>query len=76
MLSLRLERGHVSLTVASQLMGVSRQRVHQLLKAGRITGAFLIDCGDGREIWCIPRNSLNVKDKQNEQIRNPTPHTV
>jgi hypothetical protein len=76
MLSLRLERGHVSLTVASQLMGVSRQRVHQLLKAGRIAGAFLIDCGDGREIWCIPRNSLNIKDKQNEQIRNPTPHTV
>jgi predicted DNA-binding protein (UPF0251 family) len=76
MLSLRLERGHVSLTVASQLMGVSRQRVHQLLKAGRIAGAFLIDCGDGREIWCIPRNSLNVKDKQNEQIRNPTPDTV
>jgi hypothetical protein len=64
MLSLRLERGHVSLTVASQLMGVSRQRVHQLLKAGRIAGAFLIDCGDGREIWCIPRNSLNVKEKK------------
>jgi hypothetical protein len=51
------------LTVASQLMGVSRQRVHQLLKAGRIVGAFLMDCGDGREIWCIPRNSLKIKEK-------------
>jgi predicted DNA-binding protein (UPF0251 family) len=63
MIDLRLERGHVSLTVASQLMGVSRQRVHQLLKAGRIVGAFLMDCGDGREIWCIPRNSLKLKEK-------------
>lgn len=64
MIDLRLERGHVSLTVASQVMGVSRQRVHQLLKAGRIAGAFLMDCGDGREIWCIPRNSLKPKEKQ------------
>ena len=63
MIDLRLERGHVSLTVASQLMGVSRQRVHQLLKADRIVGAFLMDCGDGREVWCIPRNSLKIKEK-------------
>jgi len=63
MIDLRLERGHVSMTVASQLMGVSRQRVHQLLKSGRIVGAFLMDCGDGREIWCIPRSSLKHKEK-------------
>lgn len=64
MIDVQLDRGHVSLTVAANLLGVSRQRVHQLLKAGRIADAFLMDCGDGREIWCIPRNSLHKKEKK------------
>lgn len=66
MIDLAIQRGHISLSVASKLMGVSRQRVHQLLKAGRIAGAFLMDCGDGREIWCIPRKSIGqIERKRN-----------
>lgn len=64
MIDVQIERGHVSMSVAANLLGVSRQRVHQLLKAGRINGAFLMDCGDGREIWCVPRNSLQPKEKK------------
>ena len=64
MIDIQIKRGHVSLTVAASLMGVSRQRVHQLLKADRIAGAFLMDCGDGREVWCVPRNGLKRKEKK------------
>lgn len=60
MISLSVERGWVSATVAGRLLGVSRQRVHQLLKAGRITGAFLMDVGDGRELWCVPRDNIQA----------------
>lgn len=59
MLRLNIERGHVSATVAAGLLGVSRQRVNQLLKAGRIPGAFLMDCGDKGEVWCVPRKSID-----------------
>lgn len=58
MIELAVQRGWVSATVAAGLLGVSRQRVHQLLKAGRIPGAFLMDCGDKGEVWCIPRKEL------------------
>jgi plasmid maintenance system antidote protein VapI len=59
-IDIRIERGHVTASVAANLLGVSRQRVNQLLKQGRITGAFLMDCGDGREVWVVPRNSLDT----------------
>lgn len=69
MIEIDIERGFVSATVAASLMGVSRQRVHQLLKSGRIPGAFLMDCGDGREIWCIPRNKLDqAKQRKRKEI--------
>lgn len=58
MIDIRIERGHVTATVAAGLLGVTRQRMHQLLKAGRIHGAFLMDCGDGRELWVVPRKEL------------------
>lgn len=61
MIEITVERGYVSATVAASLLGVSRQRVHQLLKAGRIPGAFLMDCGDKGEVWCVPRNELKSK---------------
>ena len=64
MIELRIERGHVSATVAASLLGVTRQRMHQLLKAGRIPGAFLMDCGDGRELWCVPRKELKSKRRK------------
>jgi hypothetical protein len=64
MIELRIERGHVSATVAASLLGVTRQRMHQLLKAGRIPGAFLMDCGDGRELWCVPRKELKPKQRK------------
>lgn len=59
MLELRIERGFITATVAARLLGVSRQRVNQLLKAGRIDGAFLMDCGGKRELWCVPRKALD-----------------
>lgn len=58
MIEMAVQRGWVSATVAAGLLGVSRQRIHQLLKAGRIPGAFLMDCGDKGEVWCVPRKEL------------------
>lgn len=62
-IELRIQRGYVSATVAATIMGVTRQRMHQLLKAGRIRGAFLMDVGDGYERWVVPRNQLKPKQK-------------
>lgn len=61
MVGIQIQRGYVSATVAAGLMGLSRQRINQLLKAGRFEGAFLMDIGDGREMWCIPRKSLHTR---------------
>lgn len=61
MTELRILRGYVTATVAAQIEGVSRQAINQRLKAGRIKGAFLMDCGDGREIWVVPRKQLKPK---------------
>lgn len=58
MTQLSVQRGYVSATVASNLLGVSRQRVNQLLTAGSLAGSFRMDIGDGREMWCIPRKSV------------------
>lgn len=60
MIEVSIERGHVTASVAANLLGVSRQRINQLLKQGRINGAFLMDCGDGRELWVVPRRSLST----------------
>ena len=67
MIELRIERGYVTATVAAGLLGVTRQRMHQLLKAGRIRGAFLMDCGDGRELWVVPRKELKPKQRKTKQ---------
>lgn len=69
MIELRMERGFVSLTVAASLMGITRQRMHQLLKGGRIPGAFLMDCGDGQERWVVPRKELNPERIRHERIK-------
>lgn len=58
----------VSLTVAARLLGVTRQRVHQLLKAGKIPGASRMEVNGGRIVWCIPRRSLaNIKTRKQIQ---------
>ena len=64
MIEIAVERGYVSSTVAADLLGVTRQRMHQLLKAGRVRGAFLMDCGDGRERWVVPRKQLTTQLKK------------
>lgn len=64
MINIRVQRGYVTASVAARLMGVSRQRVHQLLKAGRISGAFIMDCGDGREMWVVPRKELQHRQQR------------
>lgn len=61
MIDLHVERGHVTASVAAELLGVSRQRVNQLLKAGLLQGAFQMDAGDRGEIWVIPRPSVDRK---------------
>jgi hypothetical protein len=63
MIDITVERGHVSATVAARLMGISRQRMHQLLTGGRIVGAFLMDVGDGRERWVVPRTELSQRTR-------------
>lgn len=68
MIELRIQRGYVTASVAATVMGVSRQRVHQLLTAGRIPGAFLMDCGDGREMWVVPRKELKQKRKEQSNV--------
>lgn len=67
MIELKVERGYVSATVAASLLKVSRQRMHQLLQAGRIPGAFLMDCGEGKERWCVPRKSLHKRISNQEK---------
>lgn len=58
MINVNMRRGYVSATVAAQALGVTRQRLHQLLKAGRVNGAFLMDTGGGKERWVVPRQSV------------------
>lgn len=58
MIEIRIERGHVSLGVAAQILGVSRQRMHQLLQAGRCPNAVLVDYGTKRPMWAIPRTDI------------------
>lgn len=41
-------RGYVPVVVAAEMLGVSRQRVHQLLQAGLLSGIKV-----GRQIWII-----------------------
>lgn len=60
------ELGHVSATVAASIMGVSRQRMHQLLKEGRIKGAFLLDTGKGKTRWVVPREALTQRKQKHE----------
>lgn len=64
MIELRVQRGYVTATVAAQIEGVSRQALNQRLNAGRVPGAFLMDCGDGRELWVVPRKSLKQKQRK------------
>ena len=68
MTELRIQRGYVTASVAAKLEGVSRQAINQRLKAGRIKGAFLMDCGDGREIWVVPRKQLNIKQENDDDM--------
>lgn len=54
--------GHVSMREAARIAGVSRQRIHQLLKQGRIPGAFMMECGKNRNVWVIPKGSVKPKE--------------
>ena len=63
MIRIEIVRGHVSLGVAAQMLGVTRQRMHQLLQAGRCPNAILVDHGTKRPMWAIPRSEV-------EQIKN------
>jgi hypothetical protein len=67
MIELTVQRGYVTASVAAQIEGVTRQAINQRLKRGRIKGAFLMDCGDGREVWCVPRKSLKPKQEKADE---------
>lgn len=67
MIEIRIERGHVSLGVAAQILGVSRQRMHQLLQAGRCPGAILVDYGTKRPMWAIPRAEVEQIKQQRKK---------
>jgi hypothetical protein len=64
MLELEVKRGYVTASEAARIEGISRQAINQRLKAGRIKGAFLMDCGEGREIWVVPRKQLKPKEQK------------
>lgn len=64
MIDVTIQRGFVTASEAARIEGVSRQAINQRLKGGRIKGAFLMDCGDGREIWCVPRKQLKPKQEK------------
>jgi len=48
----------VSMAEAARIAGVSRQRMHQLLRAGRIPGAQKMRTGRAHGQWVIPRGSV------------------
>ena len=58
-----MSQPHVSMREAARIMGVTRQRMHQLLKAGRIPGAFRMECGKNRTVWVIPKGSVKPKEE-------------
>ena len=58
-----MTKSHVSASEAARIMGVTRQRVHQMLKAGKIPGAVLVDFGKGRRMWVMPKGSIKPKDQ-------------
>lgn len=65
MIRIEIIRGHVSLGVAAEMLGVSRQRMHQLLQAGRCPNAILVDHGTKRPMWAIPRTEVEqITDKR------------
>jgi hypothetical protein len=72
MIDLLVERGHVTASVAANLLGVTRQRVNQLLKAGALNGAFLIDVGDDREMWCIPQICFVLPSNKEKEMKTLT----
>ncbi len=47
---------HYTTRQAAEAWGVTRQRVEQLLRAGRVTGAFLTT-ETTMTFWCIPKNA-------------------
>jgi len=49
---------YVSMREAARIMGVTRQRMHQLLKADRIPGAVRMYAGSQRYLWVIPKGSI------------------
>lgn len=74
MTQLTVSRSHVTASEAARLLNRSRQRVNQMLVEGKLAGAFLMDCGDGREIWCIPRASVreaSIRQPKEKVHRNP-----
>lgn len=74
MTQLTVSRSHVTASEAARLLNRSRQRVNQMLVEGKLQGAFLMDCGDGREVWCIPRASVHeacVRQPKEKVRRNP-----
>jgi len=46
----------VTIREAADKWGISRQRVHALVKAGRIPGAILLNHG-GIPLWAIPSDA-------------------
>lgn len=68
MIEIKIVRGYVSAAVAAEILGVSRQRIHQLLQAQRFPGAILVDHGDKPPMWAIPRKSIaNLTDLRKQK---------
>lgn len=55
---------YLSLTETARALGLSRTRVHQLIRAGRIQGAVLI----GRA-WAVPQPVVRLAPQRKEKER-------
>lgn len=63
MIKIEIRKAPISMREAADRIGVSRQRMHQLLKEGRINGAYQF--GD-KKVWVIPHDfQLNPRSNQN-----------
>jgi predicted DNA-binding protein (UPF0251 family) len=58
---------YVSMREAARIMGVTRQRMQQLLKRGRVPGAFQMQAGPNRKVWVVPKGSIKPFEERNQE---------
>lgn len=57
---------YITIADAARLLGLSRQRVHQLVKAGRLPA---VQVGDRAKVWLLDRNNLVIRPSRGRRVR-------